>query len=126
MTFPDYYYESAKENHMDHTEENPDPNCYFCRRNDWAEKPEKKQTQEYTTGMLKKMRNDYSILQKKIKHLELELKREIELRRKFNKLDDKLSEHDDQYQDYQREEGQYEVKELEKQRHEEKRKELMQ
>lgn len=93
-------YDRAVDRHLDHTEENPDGNCYFCRQNGWAEKQEKKETNAYTRGMLKRMRTDYSVTHKKLQHLELEMERELELRNKFNTLDEKLSKHDDKYDEY--------------------------
>lgn len=102
-------YDRAVDRHLDHTEENPDQTCFFCKRNDWVEEQDQRQEERnaYTRGMLKRMRTDYSIIQKKIKHLELSPSREAELKETFNDLDDKLSEHDDEYQDYKREQGQY-------------------
>jgi len=115
-------YDRAVDRHLDHTEENPDPTCYFCKRNDWVEEEQDQKQEErnaYTRGMLKRMRTDYSVMQKKIKHLELDPSREAELKRRFNTLDQKLSEHDDKYNEYEREQGQYEnIKELDREAYE--------
>lgn len=107
-------YDDVKDEHVGHTEENPDQTCFFCKRNDWVEEQDQKQKERnaYTKGMLKKMRTDYSIMQKKIKHLELAPSREAELKETFNTLDQKLSEHDDKYEEYRREKGQYNEEEI--------------
>lgn len=34
-------YQRAKDKHLDHTEENPSQNCYFCRRNGWTDEEKK-------------------------------------------------------------------------------------
>jgi len=122
-------YDRAKDQHLDHTEENPDPNCHFCKFYNWIDEEQQekeKETQAYTTGMLKRMRTDYSTLQKKINNLELDPSRKAELKNKFNKLDQKLAEHDDKYEEYEREEGQYteeEITELERKAYETRQKE---
>jgi len=119
-------YDRAKDKHLDHTEENASSNCYFCQQNNWVEEPETNKNKEYTEGQLKRLRHLYKTHQLKIKHLDLDAGREAELKKDFNLLDQRLSNHDGKYKDYEREKGQYseeEITELERKGYENRRKE---
>lgn len=56
-------YDRAVDKHLDHTEENPSQNCYFCRRNDWIDEDKEKESEGRSDWMQK-------MIDKRIQRLE--------------------------------------------------------